>query len=952
MSRSTRTPRIETVVDGVKLRAQLSAAALEAAGDAAEQRRRALDLLKGALFRGRMIAKERLEAGAGGSATARLLSRVTDEVVQSLYDFTTVHVFRARNPTDGERLAVAAVGGYGRGALAPFSDLDLLFLRPYKTTAHAESVIEFMLYALWDLGFKVGHASRTVDECLRLARGDFTIRTALLEARHLAGDEALTADLRRRYRSELAAGTGSEFTAAKLIERDERHARAGASRYLVEPNVKESKGGLRDLNTLFWIARYLHPSDSPAEVVRLEVFTRRELKAFLRAFDFLWAVRCHLHFASGRAEERLSFDLQPEIARRMGYGEHAAGASAPMEEAAAVERFMRRYFLIAREVGMLTRTFCAQLEAEQAKVPTGLSRFLPAPRRKARRKLAPGFHVDGGRLNVDDEDVFVADPVDLLRVFRLADRHDLDIHPEAFFAVTRSLHLITPALREDPGAATVFLDVLARGRSTFRTLTLMNESGVLGRYLPEFGRVVGQMQFNMYHSFTVDEHTLRAVEVLAQAQAGRLDEDGAPLVTAVLPRIADVEALFLAMLLHDSGKGGEGTQEEAGGRVVRSVAPRLGFEPARVELAAWLVEHHLAMSDTAQKRDISAPETVAAFARLVETPERLRMLLAVTVADIRAVGPGVWNGWKAQLLGELHRSTEAVFRGGRGDPAARVREVQAVAAERARVRLYAAFGEAQDPALPLWAEEMEDAYFTAFGVGEQAMHYALAKRAADGGGAAARAALGSDLGAAGDAAQVAVAALDRPGLFADLAGALSAEGADVLGARIYTSASGRALDVFHVQDAAGGPYGAENPRALERLAQALEAAARGEARPPEGTRRGLSARAEAFSVTPSVSLDQEASSAATVVETAGADRPGLLEALARTLADAGLSIQSAHVETYGARAVDAFYVTDATGGKLLDPRRTAALQGALLGALARPAPARRRLVRASASAGR
>ena len=294
----------------MRLRAQLSAAALDAIGDEVEQRRRALEVLKGALFRGRMIAKERLEDGAGGLQTARLLSAVADEVISALYDFTTVHMFRARNPTEGERLAVMAVGGYGRGALAPFSDVDLLFLRPYKQTAHQESVIEFMLYALWDLGFKVGHASRTIDECIRLGREDFTIRTALLEARPLVGDATLAAELKRRYRRELIEppGSGAEFVAAKLKERDDRHVRADASRYMVEPNVKEGKGGLRDLNTLFWIAQYLHPSDTPTEMVRLEELTRGELKAFLRALDFLWAVRCHLHFATGRPEERLSFD--------------------------------------------------------------------------------------------------------------------------------------------------------------------------------------------------------------------------------------------------------------------------------------------------------------------------------------------------------------------------------------------------------------------------------------------------------------------------------------------------------------------------------------------------------------------------------------------------------------------------------------------------------------------
>src|SRR6516165_2174304 len=399
-----RPTRIEHVVDGHRLRAQLSAAALDSASDPAAQRAAAIEVLKGALFRGRMIAKERLESGAGGVETARLLSAVTDEVIRCLYDFTTVHMIRARNPTEGERLALMAVGGYGRGALAPFSDIDLLFLRPYKPTAHTESVIEFMLYALWDLGFKVGHASRTIDECIKLSREDYTIRTSILEARRLCGDEKLAAELKKRFRDEVIKGTATEFVAAKLKERDERHAKAGASRYMVEPNVKEGKGGLRDLHTLFWIAQYTHPGEQKNGVVALEMFDKREVRLFIGAFDFLWAVRCHLHFVTGRPEERLTFDLQPEIARRMGYGDRG--------DAPAVERFMRRYFLIAKEVGALTRAFCAKLEAdERKKKPQGLSRLL-APRRSSKKALdAPGFHEDGGRLNVEGPQVFESDPL-------------------------------------------------------------------------------------------------------------------------------------------------------------------------------------------------------------------------------------------------------------------------------------------------------------------------------------------------------------------------------------------------------------------------------------------------------------------------------------------------------------------------------------------------------------
>ncbi len=924
--------RLEHVVDGHRLRALLSAAALDAAGDPAEQRRRAMDILKSALFRGRMIAKERLEAGAGGIETARLLSGITDEVVSALYDFTTVHVFRARNPTEGERMAVMAVGGYGRGALAPFSDLDLLFLRPYKPTAHIESVIEFMLYALWDLGFKVGHASRTVEECIRLARADFTIRTALLEARRLTGDEALAGELKRRFRKDVAEGAGQAFVAAKLAERDERHARAGATRYLVEPNVKEGKGGLRDLNTLFWIARDLHPSDDGSEFVRLEAFDRREVRAFLRAFDFLWAVRCHLHFATGRAEERLSFDLQPEIARRMGYGATGGGGDA---DTAAVERFMRRYFLIAREVGVLTRIFAAKLEAEQAKgAPQGLSRFLPGRRRRRPRPLEAGFLEEGGRLTVEGVQTFERDPVNLLRLFKVADRRDLDLHPDAVSAAMRSLHLIGGRLRRDPEAARCFLDVLAHAKKPYRVMTLMNECGVLGRYLPEFGRVVAQMQFNMYHSYTVDEHTLRAVGLIDDIEHGRLAEDH-PLATAVFPLIGDREALYLAMLLHDTGKGGEGGQSLAGARSARAACERLGLEPERTDLVAWLVEHHLIMSDFAQKRDVADPRTISDFARIVQTPERLRLLLILTVADIRAVGPGVWNGWKGQLLRELYAGTEAVFRGGRGsDPIAHVRREQQAAAENARAKLAGAALD-DDPGLTAWAREMEDAYFTAFPEAEQAMHYALVRQAAEQGGAAAAA----QRDPARNAVEVAVAARDRRGLFADLAQVIASFGANIMGARIYTSTAGQALDTFHLQDAVGQPFGTDSPGALERLLRTLEAAARGEPVRSQAAARRDYGRGSAFTVPAQVALDNEASEHATVIEVSCRDRPGLLGDLAQTFARAGLSLLSAHVDSYGERAVDAFYVVDEQGGKLTDPRRVAGLKAELLAVMEAEAPA-------------
>jgi [protein-PII] uridylyltransferase len=931
--------RLEYVVDGARLRSHLAIHARDAYGDPVEQRRRAIEILKGALSRGRMIAKERLENGAGGMETARLLCSLTDEVIRVLWDFALT---RAVPSAQGETIALMAVGGYGRGALAPFSDIDLLFLRGEDGGDEAERLIEFMLYALWDLGFKVGHASRTVEDCLVQSREDMTIRTALLEARRLTGDIDLAETLKRRFRGEILAGTGAQFVAAKLAERDARHARSGVSRFMVEPNVKEGKGGLRDLHTLFWIAQYLHPTLSVDEVIRLEVFEGREVRAFLRAFDFLESVRAHLHFATGRPEERLTFDLQPEIARRMGYQDRTGPGGQPTQ---AVERFMRRYFLIAKDVGVLTRIFAAKLEAEHLKLTPG--RSARSPRLGAPGEVIEGaFVIDGGRLSTLESDVFEADPVNLLRLFRIAGERDLDLHPDAMTEATRRTGLITARVRRDPVAARVFLDILARLPDPRRALELMNEAGVLGRFIPEWGHVVAKMQYNMYHAYTVDEHTLRAVGVIADIAAGRLHEDH-PTCTTIFPLIEDREALFLAMLLHDTGKGGVGGQEKAGARAARQACERLGLEAPRIDLVAWLVEHHLIMSDVAQKRDISDPGTVAGFVSLVETPERMRLLLVLTTADIRAVAPGVWNGWKGQLLRELFTAAETVFRGGRTSDAAGLgRRRQEALAFDARTALVSA-----DPSARPWATAMEDAYFAAFTRAEQVGHLELSRRAAMMGGAAARAQVRPHR----NATEVVVAARDRRGLFADLALAIARLGGNLVGARIFTSQAGDALDVFYIQDAAGHAFGEDRPRGLDRLVHAIEAAARGDV-PPEVAERPTPdlGRASAFAISPGVVIDNDASPAATIVEATGRDRPGLVHALARALADAGLSIQSAHIDNYGERAVDSFYVVTADGGKLTNLAHLADVRQRLFEMLdAGDAPARRaRLARAQASPAR
>jgi len=827
---------------------------------------------------------QRLDGGLRGVEAARLYAAAADQAVTALWT-------QAGGDAVGpHRLSLLAVGGYGRSVLAPWSDLDLMVLRPAKAAPEVEALVETVLHGLWDLGFKIGWSVRTQAEAFKLARQDMTVRTALLEARHLAGDAKLSETFLRRFRQTVMRGDHRPFITAKLEERDTRHAKAGAVRYQVEPNVKDGKGGLRDLNSLFWIARSLAPESDMGRAALEGLLTSKEQRLAVQAFDFLWTVRIHLHRLAGRAQEKLAFEYQPEIAKLMGWSGRG--------DEPAVERFMRRYFVIARDVGALTRAMSAKLEALHGKQAGGLVRFLPLPGRRRKSRIE-GVVEEAGRLTVTEAAALSEHPVRMFELFREADRLGLDLHPDAFGAVARSLEKITPALRRDPEATRAFLDTLAQGRRPYRTLSLMNEAGLLGRFLPEFARVVGQTQFNRYHAYTVDEHTLQAVGILKDIETGALKDDH-PLSHSVFPLIDDHEALYLALLLHDVGKGGSRGQLEDGAIAARRACERLGLSKPRAELVAWLVQHHLVLSDFAQKRDAADPATIAAFAEIVGDLERLRMLLVLTAADVRAVGPGVWNGWKGQLMRDLYAATAARFRG------------EAIPGD---------VGPEPDAAL-------------------------MAKAVKEG------AAAGLAHRPAWDTAELTFVARDRHGLFADIAAALAAEGADVTGARVHTSDDGWAIDVFQLQDGRGGPFALHDSRVTRRLEKTVVEAALGRRKPASPDQSGQ--RTSVFDVAPVVVFDNPDGGEATIIETSGRDRPGLLADLARAVSDAGLTIRSAHIESHGVRAVDAFYVTTRKGKRLTEKVDQARVREALLTALKPPVEptAPKKMTRARASAGR
>jgi [protein-PII] uridylyltransferase len=876
-------------------------------------------LLKAELHNASATAEIGLLKDRHGRRCAEWLCFVQDEIIRMLFAAATRHLYRSPIPSGAERMAVVATGGYGRGLMAPESDIDLLFILPYKQTAWGEQVAEAILYCLWDMGLKVGHATRSVDESIRQARGDMTIRTAILETRFLTGDQALYDELVARFDNEVVQGTAAEFVTAKLAEREERHRRAGQSRYLVEPNVKDGKGGLRDLHTLFWIAKYVYRVRDTGELVERGVFDAQEYRTFRRCEDFLWSVRCNIHFISGRPEERLSFDLQRDIAVRLGYTSHPG-----MQD---VERFMKHYFLIAKDVGDLTAILCAKLEDQQAKPAPALSRMMARLRPGMQRRRVPGsddFIVDNNRINLATPDVFKQDPVNLLRLFRLAQQNNLAFHPDAMRSVTRSLKLINTELRENPEANRLFMEILT-SENAETVLRRMNETGVLGHFIRAFGKIVSMMQFNMYHHYTVDEHLLRCVGFLQEIERGGSDEFivASDLMRKIQPEHRAV--IYIAVLLHDIAKGRPEDHSIAGAKVARRLCPRLGFSTVHTELVAWLIEEHLVMSTVAQSRDLSDRKTIENFAAVVQSVEQMKLLTILTTADIRGVGPGVWNGWKAQLLRTLYYETEPVLTGGFSE----VNRAQRIAAAQAEFR--AAFTEWSEQELDVYIARHYSAYWLKVELGRK-IRQARFLRASEAAGHKLAINVGFD--EARGVTELTILAIDHPWLLSIIAGACASAGANIVDAQIYTTTDGRALDTVAISREYDRDE--DEGRRATRIGEMIEDVLEGKLRLPEVmAKRAVSkGKPRPFVVEPEVTLNNQWSDRYTVIEVSGLDRPGLLYQLTTAISKLNLNIASAHVATFGERARDVFYVTDLLGAQINAPTRQAAIKRALIHLLA------------------
>lgn len=875
-------------------------------------------VLRTALDRGKAAIAAALEAEPmAGPAAARSIAWLTDELVRATIEVALRWLCPNHAPTEGQKIAVLAVGGYGRFEMAPFSDVDLLFLTPWKATGWVESLVESILYVLWDLRLKVGHSVRTVDDCLRLGREDITIRTTLLEHRFIAGARGLAEELDRRLWTELFNRTGPAYVEAKLEERDQRHARQGGSRYLLEPNVKESKGGLRDLQTLYWIAKYLYHATSPKDLVSKGVFTEEEVQIFSEAESFMWTVRCHLHLNSGRANDQLTFDQQVDVARRLGFVD--AGGQR------AVERFMQTYFSHARNVGELTRIFLAALEARHVKKRPGLSGLLRALSAAGARGMAGPFQMRDGRLDIPSEDVLTEDPLNIFRVLEQGLKTGAMLHPNALRMIAANLALIDDQMRADPVANGLFVDLMVQSGDAERALRRMNETGVLGRFIPDFGRIVAMMQFNMYHHYTVDEHTIMAIRNLARIEKGALKAD-LPLSSLIMEEGVDRKVLYVALLLHDIGKGRMEDHSEIGARIAEALCPRLGLDQGSTQTVVWLVRHHLLMSDVAQKRDISDPATVRAFADVVRTPSRLKLLLVLTACDIMAVGPGVWNNWKAQLLRQLYNDTRDELTGG--------------STTRSRKDRVALAKTALSERLHAWPEAERDAeiyrHYPPYWLGlDTDAHEQIAIL----GRARAEDKIESDITQepARGVSRACFVMADHPGIFSRMAGALALAGANVVDARSFTTSDGFAASTFWIQSAQGTPY---DRTQLDRLRRTVHRTLSGDlvARDALKPKRRVKKRESRFRVPTRVTFDNASSEIYTVIEVDTRDRIGLLYDLTQALSGCNIAIASALIATYGEQAVDVFYVKDLFGLKIRSATKMKTIEEALREAIDNAAP--------------
>lgn len=845
--------------------------------------------------------------GAPADVLVRARAQLIDEVLREVWE---------RHVGGAQGIALVAVGGYGRGELLPYSDIDLLVLHTPEALAEHRSRLEPFFTFLWDIGLEVGSSVRTVEECARIAAEDLTVITNLLESRLLTGDATLHADLLRDTAPDRLWPV-ADFFRAKLEEQRRRHAKYDDTGYKLEPNVKESPGGLRDIHTIAWVAKRHFGAASLQELRDFGFLSKQETDELFAGQDFLWRVRFALHMLTGRHEDRLLFDHQVRVASLFGYIDVAEGNAKPDNR--AVEQFMQLYYRTIKSLSCLNDMLLQLFEEA----------ILGARSDGEVNILNARFQIRGSVIEARDERIFAAQPWALIELFTLMQSHPeiTGIRAQTLRLIRRDLRLLDDTVRADLRTKSLFIELFRNGNGLTHGLRRMNRYGVLGRYLPAFGRIVGHMQYDLFHTLTVDEHILYVVRNARRIAMPQF-ADELPFPSEIFKRLAKPELLYLAAFFHDLAKGRGGDHSELGGADAIQFCLEHGLSHSDAQLIAWLVRHHLTMSLTAQKQDVQDPQVVTAFTQVVGTRERLDYLYLLTVSDIRGTNPKLWNGWRDSLLKELYKATARALEQGL-DSLFTLEQRAEANRERALARITASGLDAAT-ASATWAR-FETEYFLRHSVDELCWHLpeillhpdapqplVLVKNFEDRG------------------TSVFIYCRDRDHLFGLTTGVLASLGLNILDARLHTTADGYVLDSYVVLESDGTAI-----TAAHRVQEIIERLARVIADPAitvVDVNRRTSTRLKHFNTPTSVHISQDAARGRTVLELVAADQPGLLSMIGRVFHKRGILLDAAKIATIGERAEDVFYLTDRAHQPLTEPALLDELREVLIRTLDRTDP--------------
>lgn len=864
----------------------------------------------GKLLRERLpvLRKDPFETILRGDRIARHHAQSIDDLIKTLFNLAPI----PKGAKRGE-VTVCAVGGYGRRMLAPYSDVDLLFLYGTSDAEEIRGQVDSLLYPLWDSGIKIGHAVHTPKSAVEFCKEDMVARTAFLDARFLCGSKKIFNDFEKNFDG-LRRRTIREFVAAKLEEQEERQTRTGETRYLVEPDVKEGKGGLRDLQMLRWLYKYGFGAEIGASSAIDKVMDASERRALIKAEHFLWSVRTQLHDLRGRADEKLAFDIQPQIAERLGYADRT--------DMTAAERLMKHYFVNAVEVGRLTRILCARLEEARTKRLPHFPKLLPKLLQADEAPGKPNLRIRSGRLDFESVAKARRQPRDLFRLFRAFGKNPkIDFHPDALAIVSEMLPSVTSTIRKDPVIGKLFKGILLDSEEPVRVLRVMTETGLLGKYIPTFGSIVGRIDYGLYRRYTLDEHVLRCIGLLGRLRTGELKAKH-PFATLVMGTEKDPMIFFVAVLLHESiwtVKKKSITESE---KLITRVSRRLGLDPEDAKRVGWAAARHLLLVRTAERRNLSETHAISTFAETVGDRQRLDLMLVISVCHLRIVSDHSWDEVRRRQIAALYAGSIAWFEGGNDGLEERLNQRAVNARAQIKTQLKDWTSEEKESFLERLTNHMLRSAEPGILV-----RFAHLIRAAEKDSAAAAVTVAPR---DGDLEAI-VYADDRTGLLADLAGAIASTGLSVRSVQALTTQDGKALDIFTIQSADGTPM--DDLERAGQLHQSLLSAARETPKSAPKPTRQFGDRREIFTVEPVVRVELEASEDASVVEAEGLDRPGLLYELAHAVSDLNVAITSAHIATYGERAVDVFYLCDRAQKKITEPKVLGQIEKRLLAVL-------------------